>query len=552
MSHQQYRKVAAVLFSALIPSLLSAQNRNSTDTTFKGQSLDFYSTYKPEIAPAPKPMFVPTLPIVDTSKPKLQYVVPEQTISYSYKAEPIKPLALKRTREKLPFENYAQIGLGTQGTFFLDAGVGSLIGDNYDATVHFNHLSQKGKYVENQKWSQNTFDAAGNFYFSKHTLNVGLQADRRAYHQYGYNNNFYSFEGKDIKNVYSGAQISAGLAPVGSTFWNLKYRPSARFYWWNSEMGSSEINFDFTLPFSKEINQNLSAFLAMNAGLASYGPKGASSVANNFIQFNPAFDLKYEGFDARIGLKPTFASTNNFVLPDIQISGKLFEGNMKLYAGWQGQLEQNTYRSLSLYNPFMQSNYSVQQGRLSHVYGGFESSLGDHITLGATIGYKMWKDLAMYENNYTSSIDGRQFNVFYQDVNAFVVDAKFQYLIGEQFSLQANSIWNIYDVRTGALNERVQHMPQLTLKGGVNWYPIAKLAIGADLVVYDRIFVKEVNGLYKKLNTIFDLNANASYDVHTRISLFVKVNNILNQRYQFWNQYPTLGFMGLGGLRFKF
>jgi hypothetical protein len=552
MNVQQYKNIAAVMLTALIPSVLSAQNRNASDTTFKGQSLDFYSTYKPEIAPAPKPVFVPTLPVVDTSKPTLQYVVPEQTISYTYKAEPIKPLALKRAKEKLPFENYAQIGIGSQGSFLLDAGIGSLIGDNYDASIHFNHLSQRGKYVENQKWSQNTLDAAGNFYFPKHTLNVGLQADRRAYRQYGYNNNFYTFEDKDVRNVYSGMQLSAGLTPGDNTWWNLKYKPTARLYWCNSEMGASEINFDFALPVSKEINQNLTASFAVNGGLASYVPKGASGIANNFIQFNPALDIKYEGFEARIGIKPTFASTNNFVLPDLHLSGKLFEGDMKLYAGWQGNLEQHLYRSMTLYNPFMEANYQVQQGRLSHVYGGFESSLGSHITIGAALGYKMWNNLAMYQNDYTSSIDGRQFEAYYRDVNAFVVDAKFQYMIGEQFSLLANSEWHFYDVRTGVLNERVQHMPQLALRGGFSWTPLSKLGVGADLIVYDRMFARNANGLVQKLNTIFDLNANASYEVHERVALFVKVNNILNQRYQFWNQYPSLGFMAMGGLRFKF
>ena len=51
---------------------------------------------------------------------------------------------------------------------------------------------------------------------------------------------------------------------------------------------------------------------------------------------------------------------------------------------------------------------------------------------------------------------------------------------------------------------------------------------------------------------IIDLNANASYDVHKRVGLFLNVDNILNQRYQYWNQYRTLGFTIYGGLRFKF
>lgn len=549
----QNKILITALATIAAPYSVLAQSRD-TDTTFKSQSLNFYSTYKPEIAPAPKPDFVPTLPVVDTSKPNLQYQVPEQTVQYSYKAEPIKPVALQRQKVKKPFENYAKLGVGTQGTFLLDAGVGSLMGNNYDAAIHFNHLSQKGNNsnIENQKWSQNTLEGSGNVYLSKQTLHLGLQLDRRAYRQYGYSNFLYSYEDKEVRNVYSGLLFNIDMTPVGSTVWDLKYKPEVRIYLWNSQKGGTENNLDFSLPVSKTIDSNFSVSLALNAGLASYASKaaGASTYGNNFFQINPAVSISYEGFKAKLGIKPTFATTSNYVLPDIQLSGAILDNALKLHVGWEGQLNQNTYRSLSLFNPFMDSFYLPKQGRLSHIYGGFETGIGNNISFGGTIGYKMWKNFAMFENDYAANLDGKQFKVIYEDINAFVIDAKFQYQINEQFNIKARSIWNMYSAKK--VGVKAIHMPGVEINGGFSWQPIPKLWVGADVFMYDRIFAVMNTGLTDKLKAIVDLNANASYDVHDRVGLFLQAENILNQRYQYWHQYQKIGFTLVGGVRFKF
>lgn len=549
MNILQNKYIIPALFGALCPGSIIAQTRSGSDTTFKSQTLNFYSTYKPEVVPAPKPVFVPTLPVVDTSKPVLQYLVPEQTISYTYKAEPIKPVALKREREKLPFENYAKLGLGSQSTVLIDAGMGSLMGNDYDAAVHFNHLSQKGNQVENQKWSQNTLDASGNIYMDKATLSLGLQGDRRAYRQYGYINELYSFDDADVRNVYSGLAFNAALTPVGSTFWDLKYRPEARIYWWHSNRNASERNLDLSIPVTKAIDSSISFTLAANLGLTNYNSKALGSFTNNYFQLAPSINFAYEGFNARVGLKPTFASTDNYLLPDINVSGNILNNSLRLYAGWEGALNQNTYRSLSLFNPYMQADYTPRQGRSSYIYGGFDAALSSNLTLGASVGYKMWKNMAMYENDYTLSPDGRSFAVIYEDIKALIIDAKIQYQINEQFSIVGRSIWNLYSPDSLT---RAQQLPQVEMNGGFRWELIPKLHIGADVVIYDRIFARQSTGLYKKLPMIIDLNANASYDVHKRIGLFLNVDNILNQRYQYWNQYKSLGFTIYGGLRFKF
>lgn len=536
-------------FVLAAPLGVMAQVHRNTDTTFKTQSLNIYSTYKPEVAPAPKPEFVPSLPVIDTAKPRFSYMVPQQTLSYSYRAEPIKPLAMKQQKETLPFENYIKLGIGNIKTYLIDAGVGGIYGDNYDLNLHFNHLSQEGDRLY-QKWSQNELNVGGSYYFPKHTLNVQLTADRRAYRQYGYDTAIYHYDENRVKQVYSGIDLKASLAPSTAAFWSLKYAPSVNLYALSNSRGATERALGLSLPFSKTIDSTFVLSLALNANLTQYDDKNKIT-GNSFLQLAPSIDLNFQKTKIHLGVKPTWAKEDKvYLLPDLTLETVLAKNSLRLLAGWTSELNQNSYKMLSTWNPYMRYQYTPVQGTTNHVFGGFDASLNSHLQIGGTIGYKWWNNMAMFTNNYTDSTDGRQFNVIYDKVSAVNVEAKIAYQVHTKFSLNASSTWNFYDVKS--TQPKAWHLPQISIAGGFNWSPVSKLNIGAGVTIYDKMFANNADGTYRKLPMIVDLNANISYTVIPRLNLFVQANNLLNQRYQLWNQYPSYGINVLGGIRFKF
>jgi hypothetical protein len=550
MKRINHKSLLALTLAAAPWSLQAQQaSRNNTDTTFKTQSLSIYSTYKPEVAPAPKPEFVPSLPVIDTVKPKFAYTVPQQTLSYSYKAEPIKPLAMKQQKETLPFENYIKLGIGNLNTYLIDAGVGGIYGDEYDLNFHFNHLSQKGKPLY-QQWSQNTLTAGGSYYFPKHTLDLQLNADRRAYRQYGYDTTVYHYEEDRVKQVYTGVDLQAALTPVSPGFWNIKYQPTVSLYLLNNSMGAKERALGLALPFSKAIDSTVSIGLGVNANLTQYDA-GNGVKGNSYLQLTPAVDLAFSRTKVHIGVKPTWAKGNEvYLLPDLTAETVLAKNKgLKLMAGWTSNLEQNTYKNLSTYNPYMLYQYTPVQGTSNKVSAGFDAALNSHFQIGGTVGYKWWKNLAMFANNYTDSTDGRQFDVRYFDASAVNVEARLRYQIHSKFSVWGSSVWNIYNVKG---QDKAWHMPQVSISGGLNWNAFPKFNLSAGATLYDRMFANNPDGTYKKLPMIVDINAMASYDVIPRLTLFVQADNILNQKYQLWNQYPVYGINILGGIRFKF
>ncbi|HRP89742.1 MAG TPA: TonB-dependent receptor [Edaphocola sp.] len=544
---QKYTLVSLIL--GLSATTTFAQNRNDKDTTFKSQTLDFYSTYKPEVAPAPKPKFIPALPKADTGKPHLTYDVPELSTTYTYQAKAIKPLSLKRDAEVLPFANYLKLGIGSQNSVLVDAGYAGLKGENFETIFHFNHFSQKGRFVQHQKWSQNTLDAIANIYLDKGTLKLDAQGDRRAFRDYGYNNDIYSFLEKDILNVYSGLNLAAQYTPIGTLAWNIKAQPKVELYWWNNKMGATEGNVDVELPISKDIDSSITIAFDIKTALTQFTDDSFHTFGNNYLQINPVVSLRYDYFTAKIGIKPVVGKYNNFLLPDIAASGLILNDQLKWLVGWEGKLNQNTYKELSLFNPYMQTYYTPIHGRENFLYAGFETFLGPHLTIGATAGYKSWRNKALFYNDYINSVDGSKFEIIYDDIKAIVLNAKVQYQFNDNLEIGGSADMNFFKPFNPS---RVQQMPGFALTAHAKFKPIQKLYLGADLIFYENRYALNAANDFIKMPTILDLNLNASYDVHKRFTVFAQVDNLFNYHYEYWNQYRSVGLALLTGLRFKF
>ena len=67
---------------------------------------------------------------------------------------------------------------------------------------------------------------------------------------------------------------------------------------------------------------------------------------------------------------------------------------------------------------------------------------------------------------------------------------------------------------------------------------------------YDYIGRTKVEGI--KAAAVSDLHAGASYNVFKGVSVYARINNILNKKYQYYLGYPTEGLNFLGGLSFSF
>lgn len=520
------------------------------DTTIAGQTIEITQSYKPEIAKPVRPVITPSLPHIDTTKPRFQYEVPQQTLSYTYHSVPIRPLALGRQEMVMPFQNYVKAGFGNLSSVYVDAGVGSLKAEDYETALHFSHLSQKGPVV-NQQSSRTNFDASGKYYTGGHALSAGLDILHNGNTYYGYDHDSFEYAKNSIRQAFTGANIRIGAENTEANKWNVWYKPTIDFGIYNDKFNAKERTFAFDIPASLAIDSTLSFSLGIRGNFTQL-KNDSFDIGNNYFQVNPAMDLKFDATDIHIGLSPTWGKENTcYLLPDLRLNTRIFNNGMTLIAGWKGNLIQNTYQQLSTKNPFLYNIYDVKQTKADQVYGGFESALGQHVSFGGTLSWRQWKDLALFVNDYTLNADGKQFAVVYDSkVQALSLDAFIRYQIGNVFGLSASGTWfNFYNTETF---DKTYHEPMLRLGGNMYIHPIEKLHININADFWDGIYARTNTGENDKLPAFLDLSAHAEYNIIPRLSLFLQLNNILGTKYERWNQYQAYGFNIIGGLRFKF
>jgi hypothetical protein len=74
----------------------------------------------------------------------------------------------------------------------------------------------------------------------------------------------------------------------------------------------------------------------------------------------------------------------------------------------------------------------------------------------------------------------------------------------------------------------------------------------ADLFAFDGAHYRTKKMQSSQGDPGLDLGAGLEFKITRQVNLWLQMNNILNNRYQRWNQYPVYGFNLLGGIVFSF
>ena len=72
--------------------------------------------------------------------------------------------------------------------------------------------------------------------------------------------------------------------------------------------------------------------------------------------------------------------------------------------------------------------------------------------------------------------------------------------------------------------------------------------VQTDLAIFPPTYTTEIT----KLDSYFDLNAHVGYKYSERMTFSLKGNNLANQNYQRWLNYPVQGIQVLAGASYKF
>jgi hypothetical protein len=524
------------------------------DTAKKQQVVEITSEYKPVLRNAVKINFSATNLTADTSKAKLQYDIPTQNLFYTYLPLPVKPLALQLdTALDLGTRNFIKLGFGNYSTPYAKGGFSFGDGKKSLINVYGDYISSSNSAIKYQDYSQFNAKATASYFTPKNELYGSAGISQNTYNLYGYDHTIYTDYTQDsVRQRFSDLKLMGGIRNLKSTESGIKYDPNLKIDLFSLQNKLTENSLILNAPAEKTFDNDFTIKVAAKVDATTFSTTGllvnVTNAHNNVYQLAPSVELSGERFALHAGIAPTWDNSQLSILPDIYaefpIKNKVFE----VQAGWVGQILKNTYQNLTNINPYLLPITSQLNTREMEFYAGIKATVGKHFNFNAKASLITYHNLPLLVNDTT---DYKSFVVRNETkANDFRVHADFSYINQDKFTLTSGFTINGY---TGLQdNSHAWGMIPIELNASLRWWAYKSLLIKGDLNAFGGAPYLLKNNVSNTLSGGSDLSIGAEFVINKKFSAWLDFNNLLNNKYQRWYNYPVYGLNALIGVIYKF
>ena len=584
-------KYSVFVLSLVLSQFAFAQKKQEKIRT---EEVNVVKSYTPTISDAFKIKETPALNEEGTS--------PKETVKYSIFSFPVastftptKGRAEGVGQEELGrfYKSYATFGGGNYGTLNAELfATQDLNSEEYVAGM-FRHLSSqggiKGVDLENSFYDT-SLDLTYGAEAEELSWNINLGYQNQIYHWYGLPTNFTNLMlpsaydvlvwGIDPKQSFNTITLDSKIEFNNS----ILEASSFKFIHFSDAFGSSENRF-YAKPsfkfnaFGKEIKWNaIVDYLGGNFD-HNYNRNNTEPIKYGFTNFgiSPSYELEKDKWTMHLGLGLYYSldtkNSNNqlFLYPQITASHKVVGDLMIFYAGAEGGLDQNSYLNFVNVNPFLSPTLQIAPTNKKYdLYAGLKGKLADNISYNIRGSFLDENNKALFKSNdFSSDVNnppyafGNSMNIVYDNVKTLRFFGELKADITESISFGANSTLSLYNTATQA---EAWNLPSLQFNANLDYSINSKWYAGADVffvgnrkdmqinndMAYIQIYPPVYFTTTTTLKSYIDLNAHVGYKHSERLTGFLKANNILNQAYERWMNYPVQGFQLVLGANYKF
>ena len=515
------------------------------DTT-KRQTIDITSSYKPVLRNAVKINLSASPLAADTSRPRLAYDIPAQNLFFAYQPISLKPLALMQdTGLQLGIRNYAKVGFGNFTTPYIAAAVSFGDGKQSLVNLYGNYISSKGK-ITNQNFSELELKGTGSYFTAKNEAYGSAGVNARQYYQYGYDHTLHNFAKDSVSRKYQDFFVSAGLRNTAVNDLNVNYNPNITAHIFSRENKINESSLNIEAPVEKKFGESVSFKVTARADLTNFTNKTTStntSISNNLFQIAPELIYYSDKFTFHGGVTPSWNNGVLSVLPNIYGEAQLQHKVFMVQAGWVGRFISNSFRSLSTFNPYIRDPTFLSNTKEVQYYGGIKATLGKHFSFNAKAAFITYNNIPLFVND---GVVGNTFLVKNESkMSDLQLHGDMSLVSQDKFTLTAGLDLNTY---TGLSNNaNAWGLIPVQLTGSFRWNAFKQVLLKADLFAFSGVPALNKNITETKTKGT-DLSAGAEFKITKKFSAWLDLNNILNQKYQRWNNYPVYGLNIIGGI----
>ena len=542
------------------------------------ETVNVVKPYSPTISDAFK---VKETPSLDDSGNQ-----PKETIKYSILSVPVastftpskgKAEGVEKSKKERLFSNYATAGVGNYGTLNAELFVTHDLGNNDFVSGMFRHHSSQGG-IKDVLLNDEFYDTALNIGYGQNNQDMSWNVDL------GYQNQIYNWYGLpqdfDLSLIPS---ISPGHTyNTISLGGNMEFNESVfskiatKFTHFSDNFSSSENRFYVKPTFKvdvleQSINTNIIVDHVTGTFENNYFKDNINPLKYSFtnLGIEPSFVVNENDWTLELGAGIFYSldSENNgnklFFYPKVNASYKLVGDLMIFYTGVNGGLQQNSYADFVTENPFLSPTLAIAPTNNQYtVFAGLKGKLASNVSYNLTGSYLNEKNKGLFKSNdYTENAAnedyafGNSFNVVYQDVRTFRFYGELKADFSENVTFGINGTFNSYK-NDG--NLEAWNLPSLKVSSNLDvnitkqWYAGVNVFYVGERKDMQSNLDLTANPSVITLKSYFDANAHLGYKFSERLTFFLKLNNIGNQAYEKWLNYPVQGFQVLGGANYKF
>jgi hypothetical protein len=534
------------LFLALV--LLWHTTAHAQDST-KRKTINITSTFKPALKNTSKLNFNAEAPLIDTTRPDLKYNLPVQFLSLSYQGTGLNPVALPADSIKTwNNDNYVKVGIGNIHLPYVQAGLSFGDRKNSFFNVFAEGYASKGNLPDQEN---NLFDASvSGTIKAANSLewNGSLGFRGEGYYLYGFQPDTLPYPKSQLLQQFLTFDGRIGLRNTVPTAYGLTYNPNVRItaFGENNTPRASEADMVVNLPLQKTLNDNFDIDLGFTADITHYSFNGLN-INNDLFLVSPAVVYHSDNIALHLEMTPSWDQSAFHLLPNFRADYTTDDKKFTLFASLDGYYDKGSFKRFAGINPWLFEPTNLLNTRVTEFFGGFKGSLTQHISYLAKVGFSESRNMPLFLND---SLDGKNFQIVYEDkLQTFSVHGELSYQQGEDFNITAALTLNNFHTTSQA---KPWGLLPTEFTTSFHWQVIKDLWLKADLWAFEGAYFRNIYDVVASGNGGFDVNAGVEFRLTRQLNLWLQMNNLLNDKYQRWNQYSVYGFNILGGVIFSF
>ena len=566
-------KIAVVLVVFLF-QFSFAQKKEQIGT----ETVNVVKPYTPKISDAFKVKEIPELnEEANAKKETIKYTIFSFPVASTFTPSKGKAEGVEKEKPTQLFKNYATFGVGNYGTFIGELFVNHDLNNTDYVGGMFRHHSSEGG-IKNVALENRFFDTSLDLMYGSNqkdvSYNVDLGYQNQIYNWYGLPANFDStlINGINPQQTYGTISLG-GNVTLNESILN---KASLKYNHFSDASGSSENRFYAkpTVEFDvmdSAVKTNIIVDYVGGSFKNNYLNTNTTRVKYGFTNFGivPSFVMQQDDWTLNIGAGLFYSldnvnSNNKFlVYPKINASYKVVGDLMIFYAGAEGNLEQNSYMNFVNDNPFLSPTLNIAPTDKQYdIFAGLKGKLANNVSYNLRASYVNERNKALFRSNdYNENPGnndyayGNSFQVVYDDMKTVSLYGELKADFSKAVSFGINGTFSSY---TNDFQQEAWNLPTIKINSNLDFNITEKWFAGANVFYVGERKDFQINTGFAAnaapvtLKSYFDVNANVGYKYSDRLTAFARANNITNNAYQKWLNYPVQGFQLVLGANYKF